>query len=487
VSRGRADGASQQDLPTPAGQTGQPAPPAPTPVPPRRPLAAISPARYALYVAAAAALHGVVYYLQRNGLRIPAPPGETWIPHASMLVGMVAVRLFARHARPVAMVVAAVTTLAIARPSWAAALGAFLAVTWGIARLPLGPLARVGLVLLANAALPAARTLLGPSIAAWLAPGVATVLLPVLLLRSLLYQVEVSRLLLHERSFLCYLGSFATIPLAGGTYLQPITYRRFIGEYGAADAERTLRAGVGLLALGVLYLWLRPTAVTPWSGAVLQGLGQAAVRDALGPALEAAGRGPVALALVGVQVERYLTIAGLLFYLVGNLRLLGFNLASGYRYPFISRSFVDLWQRTNFYLRECQLVLYYVPVAKLLRRRVGRRVTAGVAATAAIAGHLAVAIVLNNLIVSGSTSNGARNLLLDAGRFAVIGLLTIASVLRPRRTDPAPVSWPRRVWQTAFVISLAVLNLAVWELMIVGLRWPQAVAVLKFVAAGTPP
>jgi hypothetical protein len=114
-------------------------------------------------------------------------------------------------------------------------------------------------------------------------------------------------------------------------------------------------------------------------------------------------------------------------------------------------------------------------------------VTAGVAATAAIAGHLAVAIVLNHFIVSGSTSHGARNLLLDAGRFAVIGLLTIASVLRPRRTDPTPVSWPRRVWQTAFVISLAVLNLAVWELLIVGLRWPQAVAVLKFVVAGTPP
>ncbi|HEY3355094.1 MAG TPA: hypothetical protein VGQ83_17705 [Polyangia bacterium] len=462
------------------------APPRPA-APPRARIADIPPLRYALYVAAAAVVHGVLWYLQSQGLRFHVPPGPTWAPHASLLAGMVLVRVFARHGRRVALIVGILMMVAIVRPTWGAALGGYCLVTWAIARLPLGPLARIGLTLLANAVLPAIRAgLLGPELASPLRAGPATILWPVLLVRGLMYQMEVGRLLPEERGFLCYLGSYAAIPLSGGGMLPPITYRRFIGDYGTADAERNVRAGLGLMALGALYLWLRPTLIAPWGGQVLSALGSAGVAGALDGALLARGRGAVGLALALVQVERYLTIAGFTFYMIGNLRLLGFNLASGYHYPFISRSFVDLWQRTNFYLRECQLVLYYVPVAKVLRRRWGQRgqrLTAGIAATAAIVGHLAVAIFLNHLIVAGwGSPDGMHRLLLDAGRFAVIGGLTILSVVRLRRIDHTmQVSWPRRIWQTVFVVSIAATNLAVWELMMMRLTWAQTLQVFRFV------
>jgi hypothetical protein len=463
--------------------------PAPAPaVPAARPrarLADVAPPRYALYVAAAAVVHGVLWHLQTGGTRMPLPPGPAWLPHASLLAGMVLVRVFARHGRRVALLLGVLVTLAMVRPGWAVALGGYGLVTWSIARLPLGPLARVGLVLAANAVLPALRAgLLGPAMAAPLHAGPALLLWPVLLVRGLLYQMEASRLLPEERGFLCYLGSYAAIPLGGGTYLPPITYRRFIGDYGTADAEKNLRAGVGLMALGALYLWLRPTLIAPHGSQILSALGAAGAQGALAGTLLAHGRGAVGLALALVQVERYLTVAGFTFYMIGNLRLLGFHLASGYHYPFISRTFVDLWQRTNFYVRECQLVLFYVPVAKLLRTRLGQRLTAGIAATAAIVGHLAVALVLNHLIVTGwSSTGGLRYLLLDAGRFGVIGVLTILSVVRRRRSEhTVSASWPRRVGQTVFVVSVAATNLAVWELLMVRLSWAQAVAVFRFVA-----
>jgi hypothetical protein len=225
------------------------------------------------------------------------------------------------------------------------------------------------------------------------------------------------------------------------------------------------------------------------SSTVLMDLVRASRGGGLAAALLTHGRVEIGVALGLVQFERYLMIAGATFYIIGNLRLLGFNLASGYHYPYLSRSFVDLWQRTNFYVRECQLVLYYVPLAKLLRHHLGQRLTAGIATTGAIAGHLVLAILVSHLIMVGWSSEGPlQRMLFDSGRFAVVGLLTIVSVVRRHRAEhELRLSWPRRIWQIVFVMSITVANLAVWELLMQGLTWAQTVTVLRFVVLGQAP
>jgi hypothetical protein len=97
----------------------------------------------------------------------------------------------------------------------------------------------------------------------------------------------------------------------------------------------------------------------------------------------------------------YCVFAIQIFLSVTLFRLMGFDLPSGFKFPFLSRSFADFFRRWNHYVRDAVLTLFYLPMMQRLRKCANDR-TAHL-----IAGYTAILIgsfVLNDLLVPVATS-----------------------------------------------------------------------------------
>jgi len=111
---------------------------------------------------------------------------------------------------------------------------------------------------------------------------------------------------------------------------------------------------------------------------------------------------PAPLAIIAGVASTYCIFAQTIFTSVSLFRLMGFDIASGFRRPFLARSFADFFGRWNGYVREAVMSLFYIPLYMRLRRRLSPKIAAAAAAYVAI---LLGAFFLNQLLVPVITSS----------------------------------------------------------------------------------
>ena len=78
---------------------------------------------------------------------------------------------------------------------------------------------------------------------------------------------------------------------------------------------------------------------------------------------------PYALRWEAVVFVPYLRLAAQIFISISLFRLLGYDLLSGSRQPFFSRSLSDFYRRSNHYVRDAVVSLFYFPFATWYRKR----------------------------------------------------------------------------------------------------------------------
>jgi hypothetical protein len=139
----------------------------------------------------------------------------------------------------------------------------------------------------------------------------------------------------------------------------------------------------------------------------------------------------------------YATVTSQIFIAVAVFRLLGFDLASGFRAPFISRSFSEFFRRYNHYVRDAVMSLFYYPFLGTLRRRLPRRAAVIVSSLGAI---FVGSYLLNDFLVPVVTAADPRTGLRSATNPIHLAVLAVywclivipPLVALPRRADGRP-------------------------------------------------
>jgi hypothetical protein len=137
-------------------------------------------------------------------------------------------------------------------------------------------------------------------------------------------------------------------------------------------------------------------------------------------------------------VAVYFAFGKTIFIAVSLFRLMGFDISSGMRQPFLATSFADYFSRFNHYVRDAVLSLFFIPLFVSLRRRMSPRVAA------VIAGYVSIVVgsfLLNQLLVPVSTSLDWRTALkteLDPSTLLVMALYWSAIVLPSASFDAGP-------------------------------------------------
>ncbi len=148
----------------------------------------------------------------------------------------------------------------------------------------------------------------------------------------------------------------------------------------------------------------------------------------------------------------YATVTNQIFIAVALFRLLGFDLASGYHKPFLSRSFSEFFRRFNYYVRDAVMSLFYYPFLGSLRQRLPHRAAIIVSSLGAI---FVGSYLLNDFLVPVVTAvnirAGFRSATVPA-HMAVLGLYWLLIVIPPtlklpRRANRKP--WLPRIAQIA--------------------------------------
>ena len=242
------------------------------------------------------------------------------------------------------LLVAALVAAPIALGVWSAVWLGYAASVIAIARAPVHVLARVVASLVLWAAVPVARVV-------WLdgRAQVDTILLSILwagqLYAALYLVIERERELPELRSTaLADAFYLLALPRLVIPFFQPISPRLLAScERPEMPADRIRRAaGLAAYAAGLAVL-----AVT---------LGEVARQIACVP-----------LALGVRFCQFYARVAFTIFTAIAVFRLLGFHLPSGFRTPFLSRSFAEFFRRYNYYVRDAVLSLFYFPLLGRLR------------------------------------------------------------------------------------------------------------------------
>jgi hypothetical protein len=211
-----------------------------------------------------------------------------------------------------------------------------------------------------------------------------------------------------------------------------------------------------------------PSSVLLWRAAGLAGYAAAVavVATLLGEALHHVHSRPLVLAIRFVHWYARATQA--IFTAIAVFRLLGFHLPSGFRAPFLSRSFAEFFRRFNHYVRDAVLSVFYYPLLGRLRHgRSPRAATILSAYVAIIIGSFA----LHDLLVPMATTIAPMSSLgyfIDPVRVvAMLGLWTLIIVptagIAPRR--PVPRS---RLRVTLEIAAFNVVYLALWYAQDVG-------------------
>src|SRR5262249_36632915 len=143
-------------------------------------------------------------------------------------------------------------------------------------------------------------------------------------------------------------------------------------------------------------------------------------------------------------------------------RLLGFDLPSGFRRPFLSQSFGEFFRSFNHYVRDAVLSLFYFPMLGHLRHHARPRIaTIGAASASIVIGSF----LLHDLLVPFAISVdpvGTFESYLDPVRigsmFVLWTLIIVPNAgIAPRRRTPRPV-----IRVVVSVIVFNVLYFAIW-------------------------
>ena len=399
-------------------------------------------------LAAAAALHGAAVWARSMG----------WIPRSDLVLGgidallpaviLATAGLVLFSGRRELAVVAGICVLPFAvRPGVLALLILATGGVWGVSLLPLRALPRLALSA-------AVLTMLVGLRCGWAGARVAGVLKlqigvelslwGLLFFRSWLFQMERDALEPRLRSYPAFLGSVGLFALGGAVIGPPIPHATLYADRAAPQRISLAWRAVGLLALALAYQ-VAVKQLIPGLQAPFHAFRASGARGGLQGQLAAFTPGRVWLALALYWPLKYVLIGSRLFFLIANLRLLGFDLPSGFRQPFLARNFIDLWRRWNHYVRDAAMVMFYFPSLGALRRRL----PPALAQPAAILASFTALVVVDTLARPAFELPIVVNrgsMLVQAVRLVLIGVLTAATAwwaLRTPRSRSAAGGWVR--------------------------------------------
>jgi hypothetical protein len=380
-------------------------------------------------------------------VRMALVPG--WLVFAVVAAAAFACALTPAGWRRAILLAASIAVAPLLLGVWAIALAAFAGAIIAVARAPVRLAARVAITVAAWAVLPVARY-------AWFdGPMQADTIVLAFVWAGQLYSalylvIEREReepalrsTLLADAFYLLALPRLVT------PFFQPISPRKLARCERPRVPARMVWRGAGLAAYSAL------SAVAAWT------------LDDVARQIEP---WPVALAVrfCGLYARATYTI----FTAVAVFRLLGFYLPSGFRAPFLSRSFAEFFRRYNYYVRGAVLSLFYFPLLGRLRRTMSPRAASIVSAYAAI---LMGSFLLHDLLVPmaitiepSSTIGHYVDPIRLAGLLALWTLIVVPTAgLAPRRTPPRS--------RTIVILSILAFNavyFAIWYAQEVGRGHP---------------
>jgi hypothetical protein len=329
--------------------------------------------------------------------------------------------------------------------AWAVVWFGYVAGVIAVARAPIPVLAQVAVSLIAWAIVPVARV-------CWLDGDAQahTIVLSILwggqLYAAFYLVIERARELPARRStVLADAFYLLALPRLVVPFFQPISPRQLARcERPDMPLDRIWRAaGLAAYAAGV--------AVLAWT------LGGVARRIDYPP-----------LVLAVRFCHLYARATYTIFIAVAMFRLLGFYLPSGFRTPFLSRSFAEFFRRYNYYVRDAVLSLFYYPLLGRLRHSLSPRAATIVSAYAAI---VLGSFLLHDLLVPMVTTIEPSSVIgyyVDPVRIAgIVALWTLIIVptagMGPRRLPPRS-----RLRSILGIVAFNRVYVAVWYAQDVG-------------------
>ena len=343
---------------------------------------------------------------------------------------------------------------------WSLALAAYLAAVIAIARAPLPVASKLALALAAWLTVPVLRMWVLDADAQ--ADTIALAMVWAGQLYSAFYLIiERERETPERRSSAAFdVFYLAALPRIVVPYFQPISPSLIAARERARMPWRVVARGAGLGA------WGAASAVAAWQ--LVQTVGTIDH-----PTVHAIVHQRLVFELLRF-IAGYAHVTYTIFLAVAVYRLLGFELPSGFRRPFLSRSFGEFFRSFNHYVRDAVLSLFYFPMLGHLRHHARPRIaTIGAAYASIVIGSF----LLHDLLVPFAISVdrvGTFAFYLDPVRIgSMLALWTLIIVpnagIAPRRRPPRT---PIRV--VVSVIVFNVLYFAIWFAQREGRGWFHA-------------
>ncbi len=252
----------------------------------------------------------------------------------------------------------------------------------------------------------------------------------------------------------------AALPRIVVPYFQPISPSLIATRERPRMPWRVVARGAGLAAWGVV------SAVAAWR---LLGT----LRTIHHPTVHAIVHQRVVFELLRF-ITAYAHLTYTIFLAVAVYRLLGFELPSGYRRPFLSRSFGEFFRSFNHYVRDAVLSLFYFPMLGHLRNHARPRIaTIGAAYASIVIGSF----LLHDLLVPFAISVdpvATVGFYLDPVRIA--SMVTLWTLIIVPNAGIAPRRRPPRS-RFRIVVAVIVFNLlyfAIWLAQREGRAWFHA-------------
>lgn len=252
----------------------------------------------------------------------------------------------------------------------------------------------------------------------------------------------------------------AALPRIAVPYFQPISPGLIAARERPRMPWRVVARGAGLGAWGAV------SAVAAWRLITT-------VRTIHHPTVRAVVHQRLVFELLRF-IGGYARLTYTIFLAVAVYRLLGFELPSGFRRPFLSRSFGEFFRSFNHYVRDAVLSLFYFPTLGHLRHHAHPRIaTIGAAYTSILIGSF----LLHDLLVPFAISVdlvGTAAFYLDPVRIgSMLALWTLIIIptagIAPRRRLPMS-----RIRIVVSVIAFNVLYFAIWLAQREGRAWFHA-------------
>lgn len=138
----------------------------------------------------------------------------------------------------------------------------------------------------------------------------------------------------------------------------------------ARDQNEVVQSGLRLMAVALVFLVLKYPILDGLSlvflaaGVEVLTLWELTTRIELGSSVTLAS---IWSALLRDFLAFYLTWSVIAHFKVATWRLMGYDIAPYFQYPFLSTNIVEMWRRYSFYYREFLLAAFYYPVFLALR------------------------------------------------------------------------------------------------------------------------